>query len=245
VSAVTVHLFTVTPRRAPAALLCMATDRRPLRQTPGLHFAKLVGTGTGDTFTPRDADPCRWGIIAAWSDASAAAAFERSTTLLGWRELATEQLRLDLLPLRSHGTWTGRTPFALPSAPPMDSHAGPVAALTRARIRWRLSRRFWSAVPPVSAALQDQPGLRLRLGFGEAPIGLQGTLSVWESAAALRTFAYQDAAHVRAIRQTTELGWYREELFARFAVTGWQGTLDGADPLAGLAGSTGQGAADA
>jgi quinol monooxygenase YgiN len=241
VSTVTVHLFNVPPRRAPAALLRMATDRRPLRQTPGLHFFKLVGTGKGDTFTPRDADPCRWGIIAAWSDASAAAAFERSTTLRAWQDLATEQLRLDLLPVRAHGTWAGRTPFTASPATPNVSHAGPVAALTRARIRWRQSRQFWSAVPPVSAALQDQPGLRLRLGFGEAPIGLQGTLSVWESAAALRTFAYRDAAHLRAIQQTTELGWYREELFARFAVTGWQGTLDGADPLAGLTGPTSRG----
>ena len=209
----------------------MALDRRPLRRTPGLEFFKLVGTGNGDTFTLRDADPCRWGIIAAWSDADAAAAFEHaSPTLRAWRRIATEQFRLDLQPLRASGTWAGRSPFTPRST--AGAEAGPVAALTRARIRWRQARRFWASVPPVSAELRGQPGLRLRLGFGEAPIGLQGTLSLWDSAAALNAFAYQGAAHREAIRRTTELRWYREELFARFAVTGWAGTVGGVDPLA-------------
>ena len=229
-STVTVHLFGVTPRRAPAALLRMALDRRPLRHTPGLAFFKLVGTGDGATFTVRDADPCRWGIIAAWDDPGAVTAFEaRSPTIAAWHRLAHERLRLDLQPVRTQGSWAGRNPFPVPAA--RADPAAPVAALTRARIRWRQSRRFWSAVPPVSAALQDHPGLRLRLGFGEAPIGLQGTLSVWESADALRAFAYQSQAHRTAIRQTAELGWYAEELFARFAVLDVQGTVDGRAPL--------------
>ena len=225
------HLFGVPPWRAPQAVLRMALDRRPLRRTPGLEFAKLVGTGNGETFTIRDADPCRWGIIAAWSHPDAAAEFEQtSATLAAWRRLATEQFRLDLQPLRSTGTWAGRTPFT--PSPIAGAQDAPVAALTRARIRWRQARRFWSSVPPVSADLRGQPGLRLRLGFGEAPIGLQGTLSVWDSATALSAFAYQGAAHREAIRKTAQLGWYREELFARFAVTGWAGTLDGINPLA-------------
>lgn len=233
-STVTVHLFGVRPRHAPAAVMRVARDRRPLRHTPGLTFFKLVGTGRGDTFTLRDANPCRWGLIAAWSDPAAAAEFERSATAQAWRELAVEQLRLDLLPLRSHGTWAGRAPFMSSPSPPADDQTRPVAALTRARIRWRHARRFWSSVPPVSAALRDQPGLRLRQGFGEAPIGLQGTLSVWDSAADLRAFAYGGAAHREAIRTTGEVGWYSEELFARFVVTGCEGTLDGEDPLAGI-----------
>jgi hypothetical protein len=231
---VTVHLFGVRPRHVPAAVVRMAVDRRLLRATPGLRFFKLVGTGDGETFTMRDADPRRWGIIATWDDPAALAAFEAgSTTMRAWRRLSDEQFRLDLEPLRSHGTWAGQAPFT----PDADDAAstGPVAALTRARIRWRHARRFWSAVPPVSAALASQPGLRVRLGFGEAPIGLQGTLSVWDSATALRAFAYSDPAHRAVIRRTAELGWYAEELFARFAVTGWRGTLGGVDPLAELA----------
>ncbi|MGH3928140.1 MAG: hypothetical protein ACRDTT_35640, partial [Pseudonocardiaceae bacterium] len=66
----------------------------------------------------------------------------------------------------------------------------------------------------------------------EAPIGLQGTFSVWASCADLTTFAYRGAAHRDVIRRTAEVGWYSEELFARFAVLRTTGTIDGGDPLA-------------
>ena len=84
----------------------------------------------------------------------------------------------------------------------------------------------------MSAALHRSPGLLTALGIGEAPIGLQGTFSLWSSADALRDFAHRDPAHTDVIRRTAEEGWYSEELFARFAVLGSAGTLNGRDPLA-------------
>jgi hypothetical protein len=92
--------------------------------------------------------------------------------------------------------------------------------------------RFWRAVPPVSGDLHAGPGLRFALGIGEAPIGLQGTFSVWNSARALNEFAYGRPAHVAVVRRTAEEGWYAEELFARFAVLSAAGTVGGRDPLA-------------
>jgi hypothetical protein len=59
-------------------------------------------------------------------------------------------------------------------------------------------------------------------------------VSVWRSAAELRAFAYQDAAHARVVAATPAEGWYAEELFARFGVVSATGTLDTRDPLAGL-----------
>ena len=47
----------------------------------------------------------------------------------------------------------------------------------------------------MSADLRGRAGLRLAVGIGEAPVGLQGTFSLWESARALREFAYAGAAH--------------------------------------------------
>jgi hypothetical protein len=41
----------------------MARDRRRLRKSPGVHFAKMLGTGTGESFTPSDADLSRWGAL--------------------------------------------------------------------------------------------------------------------------------------------------------------------------------------
>jgi hypothetical protein len=91
---------------------------------------------------------------------------------------------------------------------------------------------FWRAVPAVSAELHRSPGLLAAIGIGEAPLGLQGTFSLWSSAHALRDFAHRGPAHRDAVRRTAEEGWYAEELFARFAVVGSHGTLDGRDPLA-------------
>ena len=77
------------------------------------------------------------------------------------------------------------------------------------------------------ADLDGAEGLRLRLGIGEAPVGLQGTFSIWRSAADVTAFAYRGAAHVEVIRRTQQRDWYAEELFARFAVIGVEGTYRG------------------
>ena len=84
----------------------------------------------------------------------------------------------------------------------------------------------------MSADLHRSPGLRTAIGIGEAPLGLQGTFSLWDSGEELREFAHRGAPHVEVVRRTAEEGWYAEELFARFSVVGTSGTLDGQDPLA-------------
>ena len=226
---VTLHLWRVAAVSVPRALLRMGTDRGAVRRLPGVRFAKLLGTGDGRTFTVRDADLTRYGLLTTWASAGDAAAFESSATARGWARIATESFRADLAPLATKGRWSGREPFGNPVP---RRHEGPVAALTRARLTTRKAARFWAAVPPVSAALQQQPGLLAALGIGEAPVGLQGTFSLWSSPAALREFAHRDAAHLEVVRRTAEERWYAEELFARFAVLGTSGTLDGRDPLA-------------
>ncbi len=226
---VTLHVWRVARSRVPAAMLRMAADRRPLRRIPGLRFSKLLGTGSGRTFTAIDVDLTRWALLATWASRDAAAAFEASGVARRWGSISAEASRLDLLPLTSRGHWSGREPFGRPSAARCD---GPVAALTRARLSPRRARTFWRAVPAVSADLAHRTGLRFAIGIGEAPVGLQGTFSVWESADALSDFAHRRPAHREAIRRTAEEGWYSEELFARFAVLASSGTVPGADPLA-------------
>ncbi|WP_218566295.1 hypothetical protein [Vallicoccus soli] len=206
----------------------MALDRRPVRRAPGARFAKLLGTGDGRTFTVRDADPRHWGLLVAWDSAADAGAFERSRTVRAWGAMAEESLRVAMRPLASRGTWAGRTPFGEPRG---GRHEGPVAAVTRARLVARRALTFWRAVPPVSADLHRSPGLRLAVGVGEAPLGLQGTFSLWDSGRALSGFAYGRPAHLEAVRRTAEVGWYAEELFARFAVLDADGTFGGREPL--------------
>ncbi len=225
---VTLHLWRVAPGSVPGAVLRMGLDRTRVRRTPGLRFAKLLGTGDGRTFTARDADPLHWGLLATWTSVEAARAFdERSPVARAWGRLAVERWRADLRPVASRGTWSGRSPFGDPTPVRSD---GPVAALTRARLRPAAAVGFWRSVPPVSADLRDRPGLRAAVGIGEAPLGLQGTFSLWDSGRSLRAFARGDA-HAQVVARTGPERWYAEELFARFDVLGTDGTLDGRDPL--------------
>jgi hypothetical protein len=222
---VTVHLWRVPRSAVPRALLRMGVDRVRLRGTPGLSFAKLLGTGDGSTFGPRDADVRTWGLLAVWADEASALAFEAHPTPRGWRRIAETEWRADLGCLRTRGEWAGRTPFA--PRPDLQGWDGPVASITRARLRPSLAATFWRAVPPVVDDLDAGAGPTLRVGIGEAPVGLQGTLTLWPSAAALQAFAYRRGPHRRAIADTAALGWYAEELFARFAVLGQRGTVGG------------------
>lgn len=220
---VTLHLWRIAPRHVPGALRRMATDRGRVRRLPGVRFAKLLGTGSGRSFTPRDADPLRWGLLTCWSCADAATAFEASPVARSWDALAHERFRADLAPLRSRGHWSGEQPFGDPH---QRRTTGRVAALTRARLSLGHARSFWSAVPPVSADLRGRDGLLAALGVGEAPVGLQGTVSLWRDAAALTAFA-GSASHSAVVQRTPGEGWYAEELFARFEVLATAGTLDG------------------
>ena len=98
-------------------------------------------------------------------------------------------------------------------------------AITRAKIRWSKNLRFWRAVPPVIVSLRGGVGVQVAIGIGEAPLGLQGTLSIWSDSAALKAFAYKGAAHSAVIRETLSQGWYSEELFARFALLEVRGSV--------------------
>jgi len=223
---VTLTFWGVPRARIPAAVAAMALDRRHLRGSGGgaPRFAKLLGTGDGRTFTVRDADPHHWALIATWDDVAAADAFEAGPLHRGWARRAHERLDVRLTPLTSRGRWSRRQPFGDPQPGRTD---GPVAAVTRARIRPSRTVRFWRAVPPVSADLAQAPGLELAVGIGEAPIGLQGTFSLWRSADDLVAFAHRRPAHADVVRRTPREAWYAEELFARFAVVSVRGTFGG------------------
>jgi hypothetical protein len=180
-----------------------------------MRFSKALGTGHG--FLPHQADLTRWARLTVWERTPAYDAMAG----------ATETWRVDLRPLRSRGQWARTEPFG----DPQDTHDGQTAVLTRARLRPSRARAFYRDVPAVARSLERTDGVRVSLAIGEAPIGLQGTFSIWDSPAHLTAFAHT-GAHRDVITRTTEVGWYAEELFARFAVEASSGTLDGRDPLA-------------
>ena len=219
VPAVSVHVWTLRRRHLGFGLRQAAAPSALIRARTGARFAKLLGTGRGETFTVSDAQPLTWALVAAWPDEPAARAFDGGRWAAAWSRRSASAVRLALTPLSARGTWSGAAPFA-PVAPALSAPApGPVAALTRARIRPRRLLMFRRAVGPVAAQLRSAPGCRWAIGIGEAPIGWQGTLSIWDDAAALRRFAYGPGPHAGVVARTPEAGWYAEELFARFAVT--------------------------
>lgn len=212
---VRLHLWGVPPRRIGSAIARMGTSRLPLSREPHLVFSKLLGTAKPTTFTPRATDPLHWALLTVWDDADAADAFDTGRLTRSWALAADETLRIAMTPLTSTGRWSGSEPFGTPVP---TKHDGPVAAITRARIRPSRMREFWQASERVAGALRTADGLVLATGIGEAPVGLQGTFSLWESAADMSAFAYQRPEHTDVIARTPVAQWYAEELFARFAV---------------------------
>ncbi|MDA2962223.1 MAG: spheroidene monooxygenase [Actinomycetota bacterium] len=212
------YFWRITPSRIPFALVAMALDRFVLQRSKNVGFYKSLGTGKGETFTPSDAEPLRWGLIAQVADIEA---FDNSFVVKQWRKNSVNEFRAVIEPISSHGKWSKQEPFI----PSVKEWNGEVIAITRARIAWRQNFRFWRAVPPVTASLKSAPGLVAAIGIGEAPIGLQGTFSIWESPSALRDFAYRGDAHNAAIAATQRYKWYTEELFSRFAVREIRGSI--------------------
>ena len=204
----------------PVAILFMAIHKFVLKRLPGVSFVKLLGTGKGESFTPKDADPYRWGALVTIQKDNLDN-LDKSKVTRGWQRIAKKEYRAILKPISVHGLWSGKQPFEVEK---FDWN-GKIAAITRARIVWRKNLIFWRAVPPVTISLHQSPGLINAIGIGEAPIGLQGTFSLWESAAQLRDFAYKGQAHTQAIKATEENKWYSEELFSRFAVVQERGGL--------------------
>ncbi|WP_345629556.1 monooxygenase [Rugosimonospora acidiphila] len=201
----------------------MAVDPRRVRREDGVRFVKLLGTGRGGEFGPTRADPTRWAALAVYDQARPGFA--------GWDRRAVASCRIDLAPLNARGSWAGREPFPITPAGSSGTNQpdgttggkaggtdGPVLALTRARLRPTRAVTFWRATGPVAAAASEASGLLAAFGIGEAPLGWQGTVTVWRRAADLLRFAYRHPQHRQAIERTMTTGWYAEELFARFAV---------------------------
>ena len=152
-SSVAIFIFTMKKGAIPFAFLQMAVGRATARKIPGVTFAKLMGTGTGKTFTPSDADLKQWAVLFVASDFDA---INNSRFINGWRKRSSKTIVMHLNPISSSGKWSRHEPFEISRTP----HAGgPVVAITRARLKWSQAIRFWRSIPPVVLDLHQSPGL--------------------------------------------------------------------------------------
>jgi hypothetical protein len=209
----------------------MGASAPVLARVSGLRFHRLLGTGSGDGFSPWP-DTRDIGLLQVWVDEAAARAYFTEHPLHHeFLEHAGEHYRMALLPEHGHGRWAGVVPFGYTGE---RRSSGPVAVITRATIRWGALPAFWRSVPPIRRTLARAPGLVFAEGIGEWPLFQQATFSVWRDVADMMHFAYTSAHHRQAVADTRRKGWFSEELFARFSLLGTHGSWGGGDPLAGI-----------
>ncbi|WP_128546297.1 DUF3291 domain-containing protein [Larkinella soli] len=233
-------IVTVTVLRYPAgrryrAFVRMGRWMMNPFSAPGLRFQKMMGTGKEFGLIP---DFSRYVFLGVWTSEEAAHTFFASAEWKAMSDGTAEAGTLYLKPLRSHGRWDGKDPFAeeekASAQPPgregLSGH--PVAVLTRATLRWTALPDFWRHVPQARKQLSaGADHLLFAVGAGEKPLVQQCTISVWTDARAIDQFAYRQSGHKEVVRRTRERRWYAEELFARFAVLRSEGTFSG-KPLA-------------
>ena len=210
------------------ALTMMGGARMPLSRTPDIGFWKLCGSGTGEGFTPVP-NTAVYAILATWPDVETAQARTQSGIFATYQKHAAENWTVFLQTQSSRGEWSGQSPFE----PSMAETAGPLAALTRATIKPSILTRFWGRVPNISEMIGKDPNVAFKIGIGEVPMLHQVTFSIWPSEKAMAGFA-RTGPHADAIRAVRDEGWFREELYARFAVHSDRGTWNGTSPLAKL-----------
>lgn len=206
----------------------MGAARLSLPRTPGIGFWKLCGSGVGEGFTPLP-NTAVWAILATWTDEETARTqVATAPTYRKWRETADETWSVFLTPTSVRGNWSGQEPFEKT----MEPQSGPVAALTRATVKPKITHKFWGRVPAISDVIGSDPNVAFKIGIGEVPWVQQVTFSIWPDTKAMAEFARRPGGpHAEAIRAVRDGAWFREELYARFHILGDAGSWEGTSPL--------------
>lgn len=213
---VTLQVWQVPMRDVAAAVVAAAVTARRLRRRRDVLFTKVLGTASA-RFVPAAATPRRWAVLTRWAGEPDPSPFA------WWDGHADDTVRLSLRTLTARGSWDGRAPFVPDASSRWD---GRLVALTRASLRPSRAVTFYRAVPAIACELRAAAGCRAAFGVGEAPVLRQGTVSVWESADAMRAFAHGSPRHAEAVRVTPRERWYAEEMFVTFALLHTEGSLD-------------------
>lgn len=205
----------------------MGLARPAMARVPDLGFWKLCGSGTGEGFTPLP-NTGVYAILCTWPDRETARyRLTQTRVFQRYRARASEHWTVFLETATARGEWSGQQPFL----PQLEKISGPIAALTRATIKPSVAHRFWGRVPDISAMIGSDPNVIFKIGIGEVPMLHQITFSIWPGAREMAEFARNNGPHAAAIRAVRDGAWFREELYARFAIVGDSGTWNGQSPL--------------
>ena len=190
----------------------MQKAKPKLKKVSGLEFSKLMGSGGKNGFS-KMLNVNVYVLHCVWeSELAANDFFVRSATFSEFRTKAAEAYTIFMKASKAHGLWEGTNPYHTEKITP----SGPIAVITRARIKLKFLPRFWSHVPSLGKKVDQASGAIFSIGIGEYPWFMQATFSLWESYEAMRNYAYGSPHHMEVVKKTRELGWYSEELFANF-----------------------------
>ena len=191
---------------------------RALRGIPGLLFSKVLGSGFDGGFDLRPSRS-RQGVFALFDS------FQKAQDFIAHSKLVREyQNRSDefcwatLKTFSCRGSWDG---ISLQVNAEPTAH-GPVAALTRASIKFSKAPAFWRHAPPSQTALEGVDGCQLAVGLGEAPFFRQATFSIWDNVSDMNAYA-RTGSHLAAIQAAQKNGYFSESMFARFVPLKVQG----------------------
>ena len=207
------HFFSYSKNRF-WAFTQMQRAHAGLQQCKGLQFYKMLGTGAGAGFSLRP-DFSTYALLTVWdTEQCKVKAFDKAAVLQAFFDRSAEQRIFSLSPIHTHGNWSGQSPFEVQK--PLGDK--PIGVITRATLNPTRLLEFWRHVPQASRAIKQAKGVGFFKGIGEWPFVQQATFSVWESAEAIRTFAYVSQAHASIVKKTRQRKWYKEDMFNRFEV---------------------------
>ena len=219
-----------------------------LKETPGLMFSKVMGSGAGGGFGLRPS-ASHQGLITLFDHAEQARAFLAGPLVAAYRERAAD-FWSGLMEVESaRGLWDGQAWGATP-ATQLGAHGiaanddnerfdtRPLAALTRASIRPAKAMEFWRNAPAAQAAMQHARGCTLAIGLGEAPLIRQCTFSIWKDTPAMLEYAHQ-GAHQQAIEAAYRHNYFSESLFVRMRLLEHHGRWPGPQRVGEARGESG------
>jgi len=183
-------------------------------KVPGLQFWRAMGVGGEDGFSIK-ADLSTYALVTVFETDQDALRFYEGPIMKKYTKNCVEHRSYFLHCILTHGTWGGNNPLSACEKPDLTKK---IAIITRATIKPLWAFKFWKFVPQVSSTLKNYMGLSFSKGFGEWPIFILATFSVWDSLEHMKAYAYENPSHAAMVKKTRELNWYKEELFSRFVV---------------------------
>ncbi|BEI43123.1 MULTISPECIES: spheroidene monooxygenase [unclassified Polynucleobacter] len=215
-------LVSIQPQAKLAGIARLMFNRFSTYRPNGLLLQKHMGSGKNAGFSVSPSGTHQ-GLFSLFDSLEHANAFVRESPLLKWyQEHAHELFTVKLRAYSVKGQWSGHQ-LSESIAPPSS---GPIASLTRASIKPSKAISFWTKAPPAEVDLLHTEGCLISAGVGEAPILRQATFTIWESQAAMDTYA-RSGAHLAAIKSAMQGQYFSESMFVRFqpfdATGSWKG----------------------